>query len=117
MNATPIAPLGLRVLCRATGITEDASDINSAYTAALTLAENVTHDCNPTYCAIDKLRATLDPDKHHDESVVLATLKGTPAQDDHYGAVILNVQHASFLLGAAYVFVMMSALSGKDGAR
>jgi hypothetical protein len=120
----PPVPLDLRTLCRATGIAE-AADVSAAYAAALRLVEDVDHDCNPTYCAITELATALDADHERKEDTLLAALKTAPTspeadlEDDTYGSVIATLQHASFLLGAAYVFVMMSALAapGSGGER
>jgi hypothetical protein len=106
------------MLCRAAGIARDA-DVSAAYATAMQLVEeDVNHDCNPTYCAITDLRAALDPDHEQDEDAVQSALGGPDGLDsrmeDRFGSFVINMQHAAFLLGAAYVFVAMSALAAPE---
>ena len=110
-----MTPPGLRILTTLTGINHGA-DLPAAYTAALALAEQPPdgrNDCDPTYKAIAALMETMTPGADQTETALTRALDRDDAEQ--LGRVILHRTDASFLLGFAYAYVLVTAIN--QGAR
>lgn len=110
MTKRATAPLGLDVLANLAGI---AHRVPVVYTAAIALATGgKPGDCNSTYVAIDDVRESLFPGASAEEDRLQDAM--TTQESDAIGGLIANTKDAAFLLGLAYAYVLIAALSGRE---
>jgi len=108
-------PLGFNLLAHLTGLANGRdAELVSAYTVAVGLANHPPHganDCDTTYKAIGKLIADVDPSAHAAEGRLERVLTGH--HHDDYAQAHVARTDLSFLLGFAYCFVLLTAVSGR----